>query len=99
MRNITFRSAPEYRSIQDFVKYIIEDDRTEYTHEDLQALNYRLRRRVRDIRQELDSWGLTLATREPDRRVRGFTTSSHDRWFGPGSLKTHGGSGFDPCWD
>jgi hypothetical protein len=37
------------------------------------------------------SWGLTLAERVPPKRVRGFTTSSHDRWFGPGSEPTHAG--------
>ena len=34
-----------------------------------------------------------MSVREPLRRVRGFRTSSNDRWFGPGSDKMHGGSG------
>jgi hypothetical protein len=88
----TFRSAPEYRDIPALVAHLLDDDRTEFSHEDLVALNYRLRRPVAQIRRELEDWGLRLAAREVPRHVRGFTTSSNDRWFGPGSEKTHGGA-------
>ena len=92
---ITFKSAPEYKSIDAFVQFCYEDERSEYTHEDLHALGYRLRMRIQCIRHELAKWGLVLANREVPKHVRGFTTSSNDRWFGPGSSKTYGGSGFD----
>jgi hypothetical protein len=95
---ITFRSAPEYRSVRDFVEHLLDDGREEYSHEDLEALNYRLRLPVREIRAELGDWGLRLAVRPPVRRTRGFRTSSHDRWFGPGSCPTHGGSGAGSAW-
>jgi len=91
---ITFRSAPEFRSVEAFAEFCFDDDRSAFTHEDLAALNYRLRTPVAAIRAALEAYGLTLAVRDPARRVRGFTTSSHDRWFGPGSCPTHGGSGF-----
>lgn len=87
---ITFRSAPEYRSVEAFVAFCKE----EYSHEDLQALGYRLRLRVADIRAALSLCGLSLANRPVSKHIRGFTTSSNDRWYGPGSSPCHGGSGF-----
>jgi len=91
---ITFRSAPEFASVEAFVQLCCDDDRATFTHEDLVALNYRLRTPVSAIRDSLEAYGLTLEGRAVGRRVRGFTTSSNDRWFGPGSCPTHGGSGF-----
>lgn len=91
----TFRSWPEYKSVEAFVEFVIDDERSEFDWEDLQYLNYRTRQTVQAIRAELESYGLKMQVREPERQVRGFTTSSNDRWFGPGSCPTHGGSGFD----
>lgn len=92
---ITFKSAPEYASIEAFVQHIIDDDRVEFSHEDLSALNYRTRLSVRVLRDTLESYGLILTIREPERHIRGFTTSSNDRFFGPGSDKMHGGAAYD----
>lgn len=89
---ISFRSAPEYKSIEAFVSHVVDDDRYEFSHEDLEALNYRLRRPVAALREELEGWGLSRAVRPVARHVRGFQTSSHDRWYGPGSCPTHGGA-------
>jgi len=38
--------------------------------------------------------GLSYGGREVPKKVRGFKTSSNDRWFGPGSSPTSGGSGW-----
>ena len=38
--------------------------------------------------------GLDIGSRALPKSVRGFTTSSHDRHYGPGSCKSHGGSGW-----
>jgi hypothetical protein len=94
MANITFKSAPEFASIEAFVQFCMDDDKETFSHEDLTALNFRLRTPVASIRQALESFGLALETRLALKRTRGFTTSSNDRWFGPGSSRTHGGSGF-----
>lgn len=87
---------PEYSSIEDFVQFLLDDDRTEYTHEELAALNFRTRMPIAAIRKELESYGLKLAHRAVEKQVRGFTSNSHDRWFGKGSMPTHGGAGIDP---
>ena len=83
---------PEYASIEDFVEYLLDDDRTEYDHRDLQHLSYSLRLSVRKVRALLDDWGLTLKSRPREREVRGFSSWDNNRWQGnPGS----GGSGYE----
>lgn len=89
---ITYKSAPEYKSVEDFVQYLMDDERSEFSHEDLQALNYRTRQPVQKIRKELESYGLRLQERSPEKKPRGFQSPDHDRWYGPGSSPTHGGS-------
>ncbi len=86
---------PEFASINAFAEYLMDEDREEYTHEELTALNMRTHMKVADIHKELDSFGFKLAYREPEKHVRGFTTSSNDRWYGPGADKMHGGAGID----
>jgi len=86
---------PEFASVEDFVQFLLDDERDTYTHEELGALNFRTRMPIGAIRKELESYGLKLATREPEKQVRGFSSNSHDRWFGKGSLPTHGGAGID----
>jgi transposase len=87
-------NAPEYSSIESFAQYCKDDERTEYTHEDMIALTTGLKLQPSDVREQLRQYGLTLAKRPIHKHTRGYTTSSHDRWFGPGSSPTHGGSGF-----
>jgi hypothetical protein len=87
---------PEYTSIEDFVQFMLDDERDTYTHEDIAALNFRTRMPINSIRKELDGYGFKLASRAPVKQVRGFTSNSHDRWFGKGSMPTHGGAGIDP---
>lgn len=72
----TFKSFPEYKSIETFVQLCMDDNRAEYTHDDLLALNYRLKTPIRVIRAELESYGLTLTVRPIPRKTRGFMT--HD---------------------
>lgn len=39
--------------------------------------------------------GLDVGPRPVAKASRGFTANSHDRWSGPGSCATHGGSGWE----
>jgi len=88
-------TAPEYESIETFVEYVLDEDRTTFDHNDLGELAYGLQRSRCKVRAELEGYGLTLAPRAFEKRVRGFTTSSNDRFFGPGACKSHGGSGWE----
>jgi len=86
---------PEHESIEGFVEYLLDEDRSEFTHEDLQQLAHALKRSTQGIRKELESWGLKLTLRQHEQHVRGINTSSNDRFWGPGSSKMHGGSGWE----
>lgn len=87
---------PEYESIEAFVEYCLEEERETYTHIDLQELTYSLRRSHQKVRKDLEEYGLRLVYREKETSVRGIHSSSdHDRWWGPGSERTCGGSGHE----
>lgn len=86
---------PEFESLDEFEEFLIDNDQTEFDHRHLQCLNFRLGIQARLIRRDLEDRGLTLKLREVPRSRRGHTTSSHDRWFGPGASRTHGGSGWE----
>lgn len=77
---------PEFASVEAFIQYLMDDERGTYTVEELGKLNHRTRRTQAEIRDDLESKGFSLERREvPKPEPRGFTTSSNDRWFGPGS--------------
>ena len=84
---------PEYRSIDDFCAFLKDDERLTFTYEDLSALRAYLEESAADLRYLLKVRGYTLFSRVVPKKVRGFSTSSNDRWFGPGSERTHGGGG------
>lgn len=86
---------PEYESVEAFAEYLMADERTEFTLEDVVKLADRIQGSNSKIIYELKSYGFSMAARVPPKKVRGFTTSSHDRYFGPGCSKTHGGSGWE----
>jgi hypothetical protein len=84
--------------IENFVSEILDDDRTEYTAAELHELREELGlppEATAKLHAELDTWGVKLAKRPKAPKFRMSNTSSHDRWFGPGSSPTHGGSGWD----
>ena len=83
---------PEYASIEDFVQYLLDEDREGYNHEDLQALSASLRLSRHKVRAELDSWGLHLMIRPHEQQVRGFSSWDENRWEGN---PCGGGSGWE----
>jgi len=85
--------APELASIEAFAEYLLEDDRDSFTLADCQALGASIHLSNSKIRAALEEYGFHYVKPEHGRSVRGFTSNSHDRWSGPGSCATHGGSG------
>lgn len=92
---MSVQKNPEYESIESFLEFCADDERTEFSHVDLALLSASLKTSPWKVRIELQRHGLTLAERAVVKQTRGFSTSSHDRWYGPGSLATHGGAGID----
>jgi len=84
---------PEYDSVEAFVEHCCEDNRTTFRPGDAQKVARRTKASVRSVLDALTSYGLSVAV-ESNARIRGFTTSSNDRYFGPGSEPMHGGSGW-----
>lgn len=88
-------SDGEFASVEDFVEFLVDDDRTGFDWRHLNCLSSRTGRSNRELRRELESWGFVLAERQAPRQHRGFNSNPHDRWYGPGSCPTHGGSGWE----
>lgn len=85
----------EYQSIEAFVEAAIEDDDLEFDWRHLAALAWNLRLGRDKIREELLRYGLCFVPKPQGRRIRTIGDNPHDRWFGPGSSPTHGGSGWE----
>lgn len=86
---------PEHETIEAFVEFCVDDERDHFTTADMQAINRATHIRLQDVRKELEGYGLRFVPREPQRAVRGFQTGSNDRFYGPGSDKMYGGSGWE----
>jgi hypothetical protein len=76
---------PEYKSIEAFASFLEDEGRSSFSVDELDTLNATLHKPMQEIRKGLEALGFALVPRQVPKRVRGFTTSSHDRWFGPGS--------------
>jgi hypothetical protein len=88
--------VPEYESVEAFVEYLLDEDRTSFTFEEACEVASAIGHSVPNVViHELLDWGLTMIPREPAKLVRGYLTNSNDRWYGPGSSPTHGGSGWE----
>lgn len=92
--SVAIKKDPEFQSIPAFVEFVKGDERQEYTLQELHSLCFALKSSTASVRGLLKVQGLKLEEREPIKHTRGFTTSSSDRWYGPGSCNSHGGSGF-----
>jgi len=84
-----------FQSLETFVDEVAERVPATYSCFELQCLCWNIRRSPQDLIRELASLGATLFSRATPRRIRTFSSNPHDRWYGPGSEPTHGGSGFD----
>ncbi len=86
---------PELESLDAFAEYLVDDDRTSFTFDEAVSLGAAIKLSTHKVIAGLEAYGLTYVIRRPARAVRGFTSNSHDRWFGPGSCPSHGGSGHE----
>lgn len=86
---------PEFASVEAFVESLLDDDRVAFTFPEAEHLAKGTGSSVPDVIRALRDYGLGMVERQEPKQVRGFTTSSHDRWYGPGSSPSHGGSGWE----
>jgi len=85
----------DYASVETFVEAWMEDDEASFDWRHLALLAWNLRRSRSVIREELEAYGLKFQGRPNVRRIRTLSSNPHDRWYGPGSSPTHGGSGWE----
>lgn len=93
--HVDVEQEPEFASYEDFVEELENDERDTFTHVELQKLSAATGMYYREILRQLVADGFRLVPRAIPRRVRTFSSNPHDRWYGPGSCKTHGGSGHE----
>jgi hypothetical protein len=91
----TINESGDHSSIESFVEMCMADEAYTFSFDDVCEVAVQIQKSRNVVIRELQSYGLTYQGRQVQRAVRGFTTSSNDRWYGPGSSKMHGGSGHD----
>ena len=83
-------------AIVEFSNDKIDDDTLEFTFAEAEALAFELGYSIATpVIRALKAIGMEMVERRPERRVRTISCSSNDRFFGPGSIKSHGGSGWE----
>lgn len=90
---LRIKRLPEFKSIEAFVSFLIDDERIQYTKLEMQQLAVSVEKPEFWVSSELKAWGLSIEEQRVLKHTRGFSTSSNDRWYGPGSSKMYGGSG------
>jgi len=84
-----------WESVEEFATELADDDRESFTFEEADAVAVDLQVNTAKVIRELKAYGFAYEGRPKPQKVRGFTANPHDRWYGPGSSKTHGGSGYE----
>lgn len=87
---------PEQESVEAFVSFLLEDERVNISFQEAEELAEAMGFSCpTNVIRELRAYGVTVGERPVARHVRGFQTSSNDRFYGPGSSPMHGGSGWE----
>jgi hypothetical protein len=87
--------CPEYESVETFAEFLMADDRESFTYMEADTIATGLKVATYVVIDGLKEYGFGYEGRTSEKRVRGFRSNSHDRWCGPGSMKSHGGSGHE----
>lgn len=82
---------PELSSFEEFLCYLAEDEREDFTHVELAKLARNTKTPAAEVREHLEAYGYKLRPRERERPFRGASHNPHDRWYGPGSCRGSGG--------
>lgn len=86
---------PEHENVEAFAEFLLAEERTSFTFAEADLIARGLKIATYKVIEELKAFGFQYEGRNEPKRVRGYTTSSLDRWYGPGSSKSHGGSGHE----
>ena len=89
------KTAWEFQSVERFVEFMIEEDRTAFTTAELVALATNTGVYNTTLRIMLEDYGLTLNGRKPERNFATFGTNQHDRFTNSEARQMNGGGGGD----
>lgn len=82
--------------IDEFVQELCEDERTTFTYTEADKLAELLGLSIpTTVIRGLKARGFQMEERQVPKHFRTIHSNSHDRWFGPGSMPTFGGSGWE----
>jgi len=86
----------ECRSIEAMVQYLMDNYEEHFDYRHISALKVNLRMSANKVRAALEEYGLKMRSRRREgKEIRTIGSNPHDRWYGPGSSRTHGGSGWE----
>jgi hypothetical protein len=86
---------PELENVEAFAEFLMAEDRVSFSFVEADSIAQGLKVATYMVINGLKSYGFGYEGRASEKRVRGYTTSSHDRYWGPGAMKSHGGSGHE----
>jgi hypothetical protein len=86
---------PEHESVEAFAEFLMAEERVSFSFVEADTIAQGLKIATYVVIEGLKSYGYTYEGRASEKRVRGYTSNNHDRWYGPGSMKSHGGSGHE----
>ena len=85
----------DHSDVATFAEFLVDDERTTFTSDDIVQLAEAERKSYHIVRKALEAYGFKLATRPHEKHFRGVSSSDNDRYFGKGSERMHGGSGWE----
>lgn len=88
-------SAKADKLVRIFVDEKLADEVTSFCFAEADEIAAAAKIHVSAVIARLKEEGMTYTGREVPKKTRGFKSNSHDRWSGPGSCATHGGSGWE----
>jgi len=83
---------PEHENVETFVEYLMAEERTMFSFSEADLVAQAMKVATYKVIEGLKSFGFTYEGRSEPKKVRGFTSNSHDRWQ---ACRSHGGSGWE----
>lgn len=83
-------------AVEAFGEELLDNDRTTFSYAEADVIAILIGHGVPTlVIRALKEYGFEQDERPVPKYVRGFQSNSHDRWYGPGSSPSHGGSGWE----
>lgn len=86
---------PEHESVETFAEFLVAEERVSFSFAEADIVARGMKVATYVVIEGLKGYGIAYEGRNEPKRVRGFTSNPHDRWYGPGACKSHGGSGHE----